>query len=77
MTLRRATRLLLLAVVGLPVLQAVLFWVAGLLAAMGDKAGAQVLGHISTAAGVLWIVTLVGLVIAVAVQSLDEPPPAP
>jgi hypothetical protein len=76
MTPRRAVRLLLVCVVGLPLVQAVLFWVAGLLSAMGDKAGAQILGHFNTAAGVLWLVTLVGLVIALAVQSLEEPPPS-
>ena len=77
---RNTIRGLLLAVVGLPVLQAVIFWVSGLLVAMGDAAAAGVLRHIGTAAGVLWLVGLVALVIGLAVRTLenegpgDEPP---
>jgi hypothetical protein len=74
MTLRSAVRLLLLAVLGLPLLQAVLMWVAGLLRAMGDESAATVIGHLNTAAGVLWLVTLAGLIVALAFQSLERPP---
>lgn len=78
MTLRRTVQLLLVLVIGAPLLQTVLFWVAGLLAAMGDKAAADVLGRLNTGFGVLWLVALVGLVIAMAVRSLDDtlPPPS-
>jgi hypothetical protein len=79
MTLRSATRWLLVLVIGLPLGQAVLVWVAGLLGAMGDAAGANVVGRISTGAGILWLVSLVGLVVVLALSSLeatrdDEPP---
>jgi len=71
MTLRNATKLLLLCVLGLPLTQAVLVWVQGLLAAMGDKPAAHVVGRMLTFAGALWLVALVGLVVALALQSLD------
>jgi hypothetical protein len=74
MTPRRLVRLLLVAVIGAPVVQAVLFWTAGLLAAMGDDAAASVLGRINVGIGVAWLVALVGLVVAVAVTVANEPP---
>jgi hypothetical protein len=75
MTLRSAIRLLLGSVFGLALLQAVLVWVAGLLRAMGDEAAATVVARVSTAAGVMWLVVIVGLVIALAIEALDRPPP--
>jgi hypothetical protein len=77
MTLRRAIRWLLLVVLGLPLGQAVLLWTAGLLAAMGDDAAAGVVRHLNTAVGVAWLVALVGLVVALALQSSSEPPEPP
>jgi hypothetical protein len=71
MTLRNATKLLLLCVLGLPLTQAVLAWVKGLLTAMGDKSAATVVSHIVTIAGTLWLITLVGLVVTLALQSMD------
>jgi hypothetical protein len=71
MTLRNMTKLLLLFVLGLPLMQAVLAWVEGLLTAMGDKSAATIVDHITTIAGALWLVTLVGLVVSLAIQSLD------
>ena len=73
MTSRTAIRLLLLLVLGLPILQAVLSWVGGLLLAMGDAATAEVLKHVNTAAQVTWLVGLVGLVVMLAVDSLADP----
>jgi hypothetical protein len=73
MTLPHAVRSLLFAVLGLPLVQAVLAWVARLLAAMGDNAGANVVGHLNTAIGVLWLLVLVGLVVALAVNTLEPP----
>ncbi len=70
---RTVVKLLLALVLGLPLLQAVLVWVGGLLKAMGDPATSSVLGHISTAIGIVWLVSVVGLVVALALQSLDEP----
>ena len=71
MTLRNATKLLLLCVLGLPLMQAVLAWVKGLLTAMGDKSAATVVSHLVTIAGTLWLITLVGLVVTLALQSMD------
>jgi hypothetical protein len=73
MTLRAAIRLLLILVLGLPLVQAMLFWTRGLLVAMGDHAAAAVIRHVSTGAGVTWLASLVGLVIALAVDALDRP----
>jgi hypothetical protein len=72
MTLRSAARLLLVFALGLPIVQAVLFWVAGLLASMGDNAGARVLRDIGTGCLVAWLVALVALVIVMAVLLLSE-----
>jgi hypothetical protein len=42
---------------------------------MGDAAGAAVIGHVGTACQVAWTISLVGLVIALAVQALQDRPP--
>ena len=73
MTSRSAVKILLGFVLGLPVLLVVLGWVAGLLTAMEDVAAAGVLRDLSTGFSVLWIVAVVGLIIAMAVETLDEP----
>lgn len=73
MTSRTAVRLLLLLVLGLPILQAVFAWVGGLLTAMGDAATAEVLGYVNTATRIAWLVSVVGLVVVLAVHSLEEP----
>jgi len=73
MNSRSAVKLLLVFVLGLPILLAVLGWTRGLLAAMGDESAATILGHINTSTSVLWLATVVGLVVALAVDSLDGP----
>lgn len=73
MSLRSAVKTLVALSVGLPLLQATLFWVGGLLGAMGDEAAAGILVELQTVTGVAWLVSLVGLVIVLAVRSLDEP----
>lgn len=72
MTLRLALKTFLVLVLGLPILSIVLVWVAGLLAAMGDAAAANVLTHINTAAQVLWFMSLVGIVVTLALESFDR-----
>lgn len=72
MDLRNSLKTLLVFVLGLPILLAVLGWVSGLLSAMGDEATANVLEHISTAARVIWLVCLVGTIVVLAIQSLDQ-----
>ena len=72
MNSRSAVKLLLGFVLGLPVVLAVLQWVIGLLSAMEDASAATVLEHSRTAIGVLWLLSVVGLVIAMALETLDD-----
>ena len=72
MDLRASVKMLLVLVLGLPILQAVLAWVTGLLTAMGDPAAALVVGYVNTAAQVMWLVCVVGLLVTLAMRSLDE-----
>ena len=58
----------------LPLVAAVLVWVAGLLRAMGDEAGATAVGYVGTACQVIWLVSLVGLLVTLARSLLSEPP---
>lgn len=79
MPLRTAARALLLTAVILPVVQAVLWWVGGMLRAMGDRQGAALVGHVGTACQVVWAVDVVALLLVVAwlVLESDRPPAAP
>jgi hypothetical protein len=70
--LRTALRSLLVLVLGLPLLSVVITWVTGLLAAMGDASAANVLGYINTATRVIWLVSLVGIVVVLGLESLDR-----
>jgi hypothetical protein len=70
--LRTTLKSLLILILGLPVGSVVLTWVAGLLAAMGDAGAASVLGHINTAIRVVWLITLVGTIIVLSLDSLDR-----
>jgi ABC-type transport system involved in cytochrome bd biosynthesis fused ATPase/permease subunit len=72
MIARPAIKVLLALVLGFPLLQAVLTWVAGLLGAMGDAAAADILAHINVGLRVAWLVSIVGLVVALAVRSVAE-----
>jgi hypothetical protein len=75
MTLRTAVKTLLVLSLALPVISAVLVWVAGLLRAMGDAAGAAIVGHVGTVCQVVWTVSLVGLLLTLAITVLMERPP--
>jgi hypothetical protein len=75
MTLRSAAKTLLVLALALPVVQATLMWVAGLLTSMDDADGAQIVRHVATACQVVWAVGLVGLVIVLALVVLNERPP--
>ncbi len=72
MTMRNAARTLLACAVALPVVAVVLIWTGGLLRSMGDAAGAQVVGHLATACQVAWLVSLAGLVIALAFVTVGK-----
>jgi Na+-driven multidrug efflux pump len=74
MTLRNAVKTLLVLVLALPLVAGVLVWVVGLLRAMGDAAGATVVGYLGTACQVTWLVCLVGLLVTLAISVLAEKP---
>jgi hypothetical protein len=74
MTLRSAAKTLLLLAVALPIVGAVLVWVAGLLQAMGDPAGVHIIVYFGVVCEVVWSISLVGLVIILAIITLNEPP---
>ncbi len=67
---------LVVAALALPIVSLILSAAGQLLAAMQDAAGARVLARLSLAAGLVWLMALVALVI---VQALDRlgPPPGP
>ncbi len=68
--------LLLLLAAGavlLPIVIAVLWGVSALLIAMGDSSGGGVVKCVALAAGILWVVDLVCLVLAQTLNSLGEP----
>ena len=75
MTLRSAIKTLVMLALGLPVVHCVLIWVRGMVASMGDQAGAAIIGHVGTACLVTWSVTLVGLAIVLGIAELNERPP--
>jgi hypothetical protein len=75
MTLRSATKTLLVATLALPIVQAVLFWVRGLVSNMGDEQGATIVGHVNLVCQIAWSISVVGLVIVLAVSALTDRPP--
>ena len=75
MTLRSATKTLLVLVLALPVAQIVLIWVRGLLKSMGDAEGGAIIGHVGTVCQVVWAVCLVALVIVSSLIVLNGRPP--
>ena len=72
MTLRTALKSLLGLTLGLPMLQSLLYWVAGLLASMGDAAAAAAFSRLHIAVGVAWFVCLIGLVITLALKAIGD-----
>jgi hypothetical protein len=72
MPLRNAVKTLLVLVLAFPLVAAVLVWVAGLLRAMGDAAGAAVVGYVGTACQIAWLVSLMGLLVTLAIAVLAE-----
>ena len=63
---------LVFAVVGLLALIAVLLGVARLLAAMDDTAWAAVLDRSALIVGIAWVVSLVGLVVCLGIESSNQ-----
>jgi hypothetical protein len=72
MTLRSATKTLLVLALALPVMHLVFDWLSALLRSMGDDAGAAIVGHVGTAVEVLWPITVVALVIVLAVIAIED-----
>ncbi len=56
----------------LPVAISILSGLSRLLSAMGDSSGGMVLNWIALAAGILWILDLVGLILVQAINSLGS-----
>ncbi|BBO34703.1 hypothetical protein [Lacipirellula parvula] len=72
MTIRTALKTLLGLTLALPMLQSLLYWVAGLLASMGDHAAATAFQRLHIGVGVAWIICLIGLVIALALKAIGD-----
>ena len=64
--------LLLVGALMLPVATSILFGLGKLLTAMGDSSGGTVLGWIALAAGVVWSLDLICLVLVQAINSLGS-----
>jgi Na+/melibiose symporter-like transporter len=74
---RRVLTFLITAACVLPVAIVILLAVARLLGAMDDKAAGSVVDRVALAAGILWAIDLVCLVIAQGINSLGPPSSAP
>jgi hypothetical protein len=74
MTLRSAAKTFVCLAIALPIVGAVLAWVVGLLRAMGDIDGANIIIRVGFACEIIWSVSLVSLVILLAIITLNEPP---
>lgn len=61
----------------LPLAIVVLVGVARLLAAMDDAAAAVVLDRIALAAGIVWAIDLLCLILALGIEALGPPPSGP
>jgi hypothetical protein len=68
---------LVTAALALPIVALLLGATGHLLAGMQDTSGAAVLGRLAFAAGLLWMLVLVALVIVQALDRLGPPPPPP
>jgi len=71
--LRRALVVLIAVALVLPIVTVILLGAGRLLAAMDDQAGAAVLDRLSLAAGLLWVIDLVAVVIVQGLHTLGPP----
>ena len=74
---QRALVALIAVAIVLPIAVCVILALGELLEAMGDSDGGVVLGRVALAAGVLWVVDLICLLLALGVNSLIDPPGPP
>ena len=63
------------AALALPVVLVVMGATAVLLSSMGDELGANVLGYVALALGILWLANLVLLIVAQAIRSVERDEP--
>jgi len=63
---------LIVAGLALPIAICIVLALASLLDTMGDAAGCHVLRYVALAAGVVWLVVLVGLVFVQAIHALGR-----
>lgn len=75
MNFRRLLVWLLAGALFLPIAIVLIAALARLLAAVDDAAGARLLDGAAIFTGVLWVLTLIGLLIVLAIQSLSHQPP--
>lgn len=73
--LRRGLTWGLVATLLVPVMLAVVLGLGGLLAAVGDAAGAQVCGRVGVVLGAVWVTAVVATVAATAAAVLAAAPP--
>jgi len=73
---RWAVMLLIAGLVLLPIAVLVIWAFGVLLAAMGDAIGGGVLVRIALAGGILWAIDLIGLVLALGLNSLGDDGPS-
>jgi hypothetical protein len=71
---RRTFLALVAGVLVMPIAIAVVLAVSALLAAMRDAAGGMVLRYVALGCGIFWVIALICLVLAQAVNSLSEEP---
>lgn len=71
---RSAVKAFLVLVLSLPVVYLVLVWISNLLEAMGDEPVVAVLGYFLVAVQIVWLLSVVGLVLLLAVLSLEYDP---
>lgn len=75
MNFRRILSWLLGGALFLPIAIVLILGLSRLLAAVGDADGARLLDRMALLAGILWALTLIGLPIVLALQSLAVQPP--
>jgi heme A synthase len=75
MNLRKAIATLLVLAIGLPIVQALLAWVAVLLEAMGDDQAAGIVRGVNMALGVAWLASLVALTVTLGLKAINDERP--
>ncbi len=69
---QRAILGVVIGAVALPIVICVLLGLSHLLLAMQDQAGARALSRFCLAAGVLWVIDLIALLVVLGINSLDR-----